>query len=78
MIDVDINKDPGMGLSENQINALRMDNLGVWCAVNNFKVDHKPFTFKRRKFLKKIYLSNNSIISVNVVSIYLISFFLDK
>ena len=54
----------GLSLSDKQINALRMENLGVWCAVNDFKVDHRPFTFKRRKFLKKIYLSTNPTISV--------------
>lgn len=52
------------GLSEPELDALRRENLGVWCAVNDFKVDHKPFTFKGRKFLKDIYLCNNPNISV--------------
>ena len=52
------------GLSKKQLEALRMENLGVWCAVNEFNVDHRPFTFKGRKFLKDIYLCNNSVISV--------------
>jgi hypothetical protein len=54
----------GLGLSDKQLEALRMENLGVWCALNEFKVDHKPFTFKDRKFLKDIYLCNNPNITV--------------
>ena len=53
-----------LGLSKKQLEALRMENLGVWCAVNEFNVDHKPFTFKGRKFLKDIYLCDNPVISV--------------
>ena len=52
------------GVSSNQIEALRMVNLGVWCALNNFKVDHKPFTFHRRKYLKEIYLCEKPYITV--------------
>lgn len=52
------------GLTQPQIDALRMENLGAWCAINKFKVDHRPFTFHNRAFLKSIYLCNNPRISV--------------
>ena len=64
MSEIRSDKITGIGLSEAQVSALRMENLGVWCAVNSFKVDHKPFTFNNRKFLKKIYLSTNPNITV--------------
>ena len=51
-------------VSPDQLQALRMRNLGVWCALNNFEVDRRPFTFANRKFLKKIYLSTNPFINV--------------
>jgi hypothetical protein len=52
------------GLSHVELEALRLENLGVWCALNTFKVDHRSFTFAKRKYLKKIYLSTNPLISV--------------
>ena len=52
------------GLKKDQLDALRKENLGVWCALNKFDVDHKPFTFKNRKFLKDVYLCNNPNISI--------------
>lgn len=51
-------------VSPDQLQALRMRNLGVWCALNKFEVDRRPFTFANRKFLKKIYLSTNPFINV--------------
>ena len=51
-------------LTHGELEALRMENLGVWCALNTFKVDHRPFTFSRRKYLKDIYLSTNPFINV--------------
>lgn len=53
-----------IGIDKDRLHALRMENLGVWCAVNKFDVDHKPFTFKNRKFLKDIYLSKTPNVSV--------------
>lgn len=60
----DVEPNPSVGLSGEEIKALRMENLGAWCALNKFDVDHKPFTFKGRKFLKDIYLCSNSNITV--------------
>jgi len=51
-------------LTRGELEALRLENLGVWCALNTFKVDHRPFTFARRKYLKDIYLSTNPFINV--------------
>ena len=51
-------------LTQVELQALRLENLGVWCALNNFKVDHRQFTFSRRKYLKDIYLSTNPFINV--------------
>ena len=52
------------GLTKEQVDALRMENLGVWCALNKFKVDHRKFTFGGRKYLKDIYLSTNPFCNV--------------
>ena len=51
-------------ISPSELEALRLENLGVWCALNTFKVDHRPFTFSGRKYLKDIYLCNNPFINV--------------